>query len=71
MLVDIRHEVAVDLADAANWYDGQESGLGDDFMQMYRGTLNAVVESPYSGPSSALDRVENSLPGFHICCGIA
>jgi hypothetical protein len=46
MRLSLRPEVAHDLADAAGWYDGRESGLGDDFIAEYRVTLARVVGNP-------------------------
>lgn len=44
--VTFRPEVASDLASAANWYDQQESGLGDEFLEEYRRALIRLAELP-------------------------
>ncbi len=46
MNVEIRPEVATDLATAADWYDHREPGLGDDFIAEYRRTLAATICNP-------------------------
>jgi hypothetical protein len=46
MIVEIRPEVATDLATAADWYDQREPGLGDEFMTEYRNALAATIDKP-------------------------
>ena len=41
-----RAEIPDDLASAANWYDLQHLGLGDEFLAEYRRTLAMLVASP-------------------------
>jgi hypothetical protein len=39
-------EVFRDTADAANWYDDRESGLGDHFLSCFRATYNPITANP-------------------------
>ena len=41
-----RPEIPTDLASAANWYDHQHLGLGDEFLSDYRRTLDMLISSP-------------------------
>lgn len=50
MNVEIRPEVATDLATAADWYDQREPGLGDEFMTEYRNALAAAIDKPLERP---------------------
>jgi len=50
MNVEIRPEVATDLATAADWYDLREPGLGDEFMVEYRRALAATIGNPLERP---------------------
>ena len=45
-VVRFRAEVPLDLASAANWYDQQQPGLGEEFLNEYRRALDGLVESP-------------------------
>jgi plasmid stabilization system protein ParE len=44
--VSFRAEVPLDLASAADWYDNQRQGLGDEFLNEYRVALDGLVKSP-------------------------
>lgn len=51
MSVEIRPEVATDLATAADWYGQREPGLGDEFMTEYRKALAATIDKPLERPA--------------------
>ena len=42
-----RAEIPDDLASAANWYDRQHLGLGDEFLAEYRRTLDMLVAAVF------------------------
>ncbi len=44
--VSFRAEVPSDLASAANWYDNQREGLGEEFLNEYRLALDGLVKLP-------------------------
>jgi plasmid stabilization system protein ParE len=41
-------EVFQDTAEAANWYDDRESGLGELFLSCFRSTYNPIKENPFA-----------------------
>lgn len=41
-----RPEVVNDLEDAASWYDDRKIGLGAEFLQQCRATLDRILERP-------------------------
>ncbi|HEX3672706.1 MAG TPA: type II toxin-antitoxin system RelE/ParE family toxin [Rhizomicrobium sp.] len=43
-------EAADELAEAADWYQAQETGLSAKFMQAYQSTLEAIERFPFSFP---------------------
>lgn len=47
----IEPEVYEDLADAADWYDSKEPGLGDRFLDFAQSLIRTVAERPDSFPS--------------------
>jgi plasmid stabilization system protein ParE len=44
--IRFRPEVVSDLEDAARWYDEQRVGLGGEFLQECRATLDRIVQQP-------------------------
>lgn len=49
--VRVRPEAAQDLEDAAAWYEEQSKGLGHEFLDEVRRSLQRVVEQPELYPS--------------------
>ena len=49
--VRVRPEAAQDLEDAAAWYEAQGRGLGHEFLDEVRRSLQRVVEQPELYPS--------------------
>ena len=47
----VRPEAAQDLEDAAAWYEEQSGGLGQEFLDEVRRTLERVAEHPELYPS--------------------
>jgi hypothetical protein len=47
--VVVRPEIEHDLADAADWYDSREDGLGDRFLAEVLLVLDALVDNPMLG----------------------
>ena len=45
--VSFRPEIPSELASAANWYDDQRAGLGEEFLCEYHLALDALLESPH------------------------
>src|SRR5689334_1070765 len=45
--VVVRPEVAEDLANAADWYDSREAGLGDQFIREVFDVLDALATGPF------------------------
>jgi hypothetical protein len=62
MNVEIRPEVATDLAIAADWCDQREPGLGDEFMTEYRNTLAATIDKPLDAVNAALRHWIDLMP---------
>lgn len=48
--VRLRPEVELDLADAAFWYEGQQRGLGRQFLGEALEVFFAIVETPPQRP---------------------
>ena len=46
----LRPAAAADVEDAYAWYEGQRSGLGEEFLEILRSTLAAIVENPGQYP---------------------
>ena len=46
----LRAEAAADIAEATEWYDRQQSGLGAEFMRSVRSQLAAIEEVPKRYP---------------------
>ena len=70
MNVEIRPDVATDLATAADWYDQREPGLGDEFMTEYRNALAATIDKPLERPVVRSDlrrRRLSRFPYLHWC----
>jgi len=44
----IRPEAEADIADAAVWYDDQQSGLGNEFIDQVQVSLNRAIANPYA-----------------------
>lgn len=44
--IRFRPEVVTDLEDAARWYDERRAGLGAEFLQETRITLDRIVQQP-------------------------
>ena len=44
--VEIRPEVEADVAEAARWYESQQSGLGAEFVEEIIQVWNALAENP-------------------------
>ncbi len=44
----IRPEAEADIADAAVWYDDQQSGLGNEFIEQVQVSLNRATANPYA-----------------------
>lgn len=42
----IRPEAEQDLLDAREWYEGQQKGLGDDFLIVVDGVFDRIRETP-------------------------
>jgi toxin ParE2 len=47
-------EAEREIADAAEWYDGEHTGLGDDFLQSLRECRKAIGAFPESGSPGEL-----------------
>ncbi len=47
----IRPEAQVDIRDAALWYEGQQTGLGDLFLSELSDLIPRIVESPLEFPT--------------------
>lgn len=43
-----RREVLDDLREAADWYDGKRSGLGDDFLAEFWTAIDSIIKRPLS-----------------------
>ena len=43
----IRPRARLQIAEAADWYDSQSPGRGDDFLHAVQGTIEAVCRNPY------------------------
>ena len=48
--VRLRPEAELDLADAAFWYEGQQSGLGRQFLGEALAVFSAIAETPQLHP---------------------
>lgn len=48
--VRLRPEVELDLADAAFWYEGQQKGLGRQFLTEALAVFSAIAETPQLHP---------------------
>lgn len=48
--IEFRPAAAKDLEEAAEWYETQQSGLGGEFLDAVRATLNAILENPKQFP---------------------
>lgn len=57
MNVVVHDEAAAELAAAAEWYEREREGLGDDLLAEAEGVLNAVAESPTTWPFVSGSRV--------------
>lgn len=44
--LDIRPDALADIETAADWYEGQQPGLGADFTRTVRHAINALPENP-------------------------
>lgn len=51
--VELRPEAVADLAEAYEWYEGQQRGLGDEFWTIIVDHLKKLVEHPELGPAIA------------------
>ena len=51
LLIRVRPEAAQDLEDAAGWYEEQNRGLGHEFLEEVRRSLQRVAEQPELYPS--------------------
>ena len=49
--VRLRPEAERDLADAADWYEAQRQGLGNEFLDEVLTTLSSVAEAPMMYPN--------------------
>jgi len=45
-----REEAEMDLADAASWYEFQQQGLGDEFLNELLSTIQSVEKHPFGFP---------------------
>jgi plasmid stabilization system protein ParE len=48
--VRLRPEAELDLADAAYWYEGQQQGLGRQFVDEVLAVFSVIVETPRLHP---------------------
>ena len=44
--IEFRPAAAADLEEAAQWYETKQSGLGHEFLEEARATLDAIAENP-------------------------
>lgn len=44
--VEFRPAAAADLEEAAEWYETKRKGLGDEFLDAVRATLDSIAENP-------------------------
>jgi hypothetical protein len=51
MRIVFHSEASAELAEAAEWYQSREDGLGDDLMEVVDRAVQAVTESPETWPS--------------------
>ena len=47
----LRAEAAADIAEATEWYDRQQPGLGAEFLRAVRSQLAAIEEAPERYPA--------------------
>lgn len=43
----IRPRARLQIAEAADWYDSQSSGRGDDFLRSFQETIEVICRNPY------------------------
>lgn len=46
----VRLEAEADIGRAAVWYDGKQSGLGDDFLNEIESAIDSIAENPFRFP---------------------
>ena len=59
---------AADVEDAVRWYEAQRDGLGDEFLETVRATLEAIRLRPQSAPIVHRDMRRQLLRRFP--CGL-
>ena len=50
MRIRLHRAAQKELREAAQWYDGERSGLGDEFLDAVRDTLDRIAEGPQRFP---------------------
>ena len=48
--IRFRKEAEIDLSDAASWYQLQQRGLGDEFLEELTSTIQSVQQQPFGFP---------------------
>ena len=44
--LELRPQVEVDIAEAADWYDSRQPGLGTDFARAIRDAIEEILRNP-------------------------
>lgn len=50
-MIRFHPEAAEELRDAARWYEGKREGLGDEFLEELRRTLDFIEQNPGASPT--------------------
>lgn len=48
----VRDDAAVDIEDAAEWYEGRRAGLGGEFLRAVRAALAGIAREPLRFPTA-------------------
>ncbi|MDZ7736645.1 MAG: type II toxin-antitoxin system RelE/ParE family toxin [Gammaproteobacteria bacterium] len=62
--IRLREEATEDLAEAANWYERQLSGLGNEFLDTVLSFFDSISENPHQYPIIHKDVRRALMPRF-------
>jgi plasmid stabilization system protein ParE len=51
MILTVDPEAAIELQDAASWYEGERAGLGDRFLDAIAATMERITGGPHTFPA--------------------